>query len=83
MKSIEPKDYKVGEKVVLVGVGTKNVLLEIVDHMYTPNMHRVRNIATGQYGPVFKNDIRRATTEEIAARHRIDNVAKLNEMDDE
>lgn len=64
--------FKVGDKVVLVGAGTKDVLLEIVDHMYTPDMHRVKIIATGQYGPVFKNDIRHATPEEIAAGHRID-----------
>ncbi|EPF6237958.1 hypothetical protein ACQP6V_03295 [Acinetobacter baumannii] len=65
-------EFKVGDKVVLVGTGTKDVLLEIVEHMYTPNMHRVKIIATGQYGPVFKNDIRHATPEEIAAGHRID-----------
>ncbi|EPS7820292.1 hypothetical protein ACK0BW_10235 [Acinetobacter baumannii] len=66
-------EFKVGDKVVLVGAETKDVLLEIVEHMYTPNMHRVKIIATGQYGPVFKNDIRHATPEEIAAGHRIDN----------
>ncbi|MFV5642029.1 hypothetical protein [Acinetobacter oleivorans] len=66
-------EFKVRDKVVLVGTGTKDVLLEIVEHMYTPNMHRVKIIATGQYGPVFKNDIRYATPKEIAAGHRIDN----------
>ncbi|MFP0866951.1 hypothetical protein ACLD0L_00150 [Acinetobacter baumannii] len=66
-------EFKVGDKVVLVGTGTKDVLLEIVEHMYTANMHRVKIIATGQYGPVFKNDIRHATPQEIAAGHRIDN----------
>ncbi|WPO68757.1 hypothetical protein SDC64_07510 [Acinetobacter haemolyticus] len=64
--------FKVGDKVVLVGAGTKDVLLEIVEHMYTPDMHRVKIIATGQYGPVFKNDIRHATLEEETAGHRID-----------
>lgn len=66
-------EFKVGDWVVLVGTGTKDVLLEIVEHMYTPNMHRVKIIATGQYGPVFKNDIRHAKPEEIVAGHRIDN----------
>lgn len=66
-------EFKVGDRVVLVGTGTKDVLLEIVEHMYTPNMHRVKIIATGQYGPVFKNDIRHAKPEEIVAGHRIDN----------
>lgn len=65
-------EFKVGDKVVLVGTGTKDVLLEVVEHMYTPNMHRVRILSTGQYGPVFKNDIRQATPEEIAAGHRIE-----------
>lgn len=64
--------FKVGDKVVLVGAGTKDVLLEIVEHMYTPDMHRVKIIATFQYGPVFKNDIRHATLEEETAGHRID-----------
>ncbi len=72
IKKNEVSMFKVGDKVVLVGAGTKDVLLEIVDHMYTPDMHRVKIIATGQYGPVFKNDIRHATPEEIAAGHRID-----------
>lgn len=67
-------EFKVGDKVVLVGIGTKDVLLEIVDHMYTPDMYRVKIISTGQFGPVFKNDIRAAEPEEIAAGHRIDQI---------
>lgn len=73
-------EFKVGDKVVLVDTGTKDVLLEIVEHMYTPNMHRVKIIATGQYGPVFKNDIRHATPQEIAAGHRIDHVSQEGNM---
>ena len=65
-------EFKAGDYVVLVGTGTKDVLLEVVEHMYTPDMHRVKILSTGQYGPVFKNDIRHATVEEIAAGHRID-----------
>lgn len=74
-------EFKVGGKVVLVGTGTKDVLLEIVEHMYTPNMHRVKIIATGQYGPVFKNDIRHATPQEIAAGHRIDKPSDSRELE--
>ena len=74
-------EFKVGDKVVLVGTGTKDVLLEIVEHMYTPNMHRVKIIATGQYGPVFKNDIRHATPEEIAAGRRIDKPSNSGELE--
>ncbi|HFD2143179.1 TPA: hypothetical protein ACF2EA_002986 [Acinetobacter baumannii] len=74
-------EFKVGDRVVLVGTGTKDVLLEIVEHMYTPNMHRVKIIATGQYGPVFKNDIRHATPEEIVAGHRIDKPSNSRELE--
>lgn len=66
-------EFKVGDWVVLVGAETKDFLLEIVEHMYTPNMHRVKIIVTGQYGPVFKNDIRHATPEEIEVGKRLDN----------
>lgn len=69
-------EFKVGDKVVLVGAEAKDVLLEIVEHMYTPDMHRVKIIATGQYGPVFKNDIRHATLAEIRIGCRIDNPCK-------
>lgn len=68
---------------VLVGTGTKDLLLEIVDHMYSPNMYRVKIIDTGQLGPVYKNDIRHATTEEIAVGHRIDHIGEPNVMDGE
>lgn len=63
--------YEVGDKVVLSSAGTEDLLLEIVNQMYTPNMHRVRIIATVRYGPVFKDDIRHATDEEIQAGHRL------------
>lgn len=75
--------FKVNEKVVLIGTGTNNLLLEIVDHMYSPNMYRVKIIDTGQLGPVYKNDIRHAEPEEIAVGHRIDHIDEPNEMDDE
>lgn len=74
--------FKVNEKVVLVGTGTKNLLLEIVDHMYTPDMYRVKILATGQFGPVYKNDIRHAEPEEIAVGHRIDHIGEPNGMDE-
>ncbi|MFW1950536.1 hypothetical protein [Acinetobacter beijerinckii] len=75
--------FKVNEKVVLVGTGTKDLLLEIADYMYSPNMYRVKIIDTGQLGPVYKNDIRHATSEEIAVGHRMDHNGEPNGMDDE
>lgn len=65
-------NFDVGDRVILIGAGTKNLLLEIVDHMYTLDMHRVKILATGQFGPVLKNDIRHATPDEEMAGHRID-----------
>ena len=75
--------FKVNEKVVLIGNGTKDLLLEIADHMYSPSMYRVKIIDTGQLGPVYKNDIRHATTEEIAVGPRIDHIGEPNVMDGE
>jgi hypothetical protein len=74
--------FKVNEKVVLVGTGTNNLLLEIVDHMYSPNMYRVKIIDTGQLGPVYKNDIRHATRRNCS-NHRTNHIDEPNEMDDE
>ncbi len=74
-------EFKTGDYVVLVGTGTKDVMLEVVEHMYTPDMHRVKILSTGQYGPAFKNDIRHATPEEIAAGHRIDKPSNSRELE--
>lgn len=63
--------FKVSDNVVLIGEGTQDDLLEIVDYMYAPNTYRVKILSTGQFGPVFKNDIRLATEEEIALGHRV------------
>lgn len=63
--------FEAGDKVVLSSADTEDLLLEIVNQMYTPNMHRVRIIATGRYGPVFKDDIRHATDAEISAGKRL------------
>lgn len=73
-------EFKVGDWVVVKDTPL-DVLLEIVEHMYTPNMHRVKIIATGQYGPVFKNDIRHATPQEIVAGHRIDKPSDSGELE--
>jgi len=62
--------FKTGDFVVLVDEGTKDWLLQVIDYMYTPDMYRVKILATGQCGPLFKNGMRHATDEEIAAGHR-------------
>ncbi|WP_228272482.1 hypothetical protein [Acinetobacter baumannii] len=68
----QPKaDFATGDFVVLVEEGTKDWLLQIIDHMYTKDMYRVKILSTGQCGPLFKKGMRHATSEEIAAGHRI------------
>ncbi|EHU2364961.1 hypothetical protein A1C50_RS16500 [Acinetobacter baumannii] len=65
-------EFKEGDFVVLIKTGTKDFLLQIVDQTYTNDMYRVNILSNGQYGPIFKDEIRLATIEEIAAGHRID-----------
>ena len=65
------QDFLVGDLVVLNIEGTTDVLLEIVNYMYTPDMYRVKVLATGQFGPAFNTDIRHATTAEINANRRL------------
>ncbi|RZG71848.1 hypothetical protein EXE09_17920 [Acinetobacter sp. WCHAc060025] len=64
-------DFLPGDVVVLIGEGTKDVLLEIVNHMYTPNMYRVKILESRTFGPAFKDDIRHATVAEIQANRRL------------
>lgn len=66
-------EFKAGDYVVLVAAGTKDLLLQVLDHKYTDDLYRVKILSTGQCGPVFKNEIQHASKEEIAAGHRIDN----------
>lgn len=58
------------DKVVLVGCGTTNVLLEIIDFKYTNDLYRVRVLSTGSLGPIHKDNIRHATPQEIAQGYR-------------
>jgi len=74
-------EFKTGDFVVLVDEGTKDWLLQVIDYMYTPDMYRVKILATGQCGPLFKNGMRHATDEEIAAGHRIDKSTLLQHLD--
>ena len=69
VKTVE--DFIAGDVVVLIGEGTKDVLLEIVNNMYTPNMYRVKILESGNFGPVFKDDIRQATSAELHAKKRL------------
>ncbi|OFE44660.1 hypothetical protein [Acinetobacter towneri] len=68
---VKDSGFSAGDVVVLIGEGTKDVLLEIVNHMYTPNMYRVKILESGNFGPVFKDDIRQATSAELHAKKRL------------
>lgn len=59
--------YESLDKVVLVGSGTTNVLLEIIDYKYTSDLYRVRVLSTGSMGPLHRGDMRHATPAEIEA----------------
>ena len=74
---VKDSGFSAGDVVVLIGEGTKDVLLEIVNHMYTPNMYRVKILESGNFGPVFKDDIRHATTAELKAKKRLPPPAAL------
>ncbi len=67
-------EFLPGDVVVLIGEGTNDVLLEIVNHMYTPNMYRVKILGSRTFGPAFKDDIRHATVAEIQANRRLTNA---------
>lgn len=68
---VKDSGFSAGDMVVLIGEGTEDVLLEIVNHMYTPNMYRVKILESGNFGPVFKDDIRQATSAELHAKKRL------------
>lgn len=68
---VKDSGFSAGDVVVLIGEGTKDLLLEIVNHMYTPNMYRVKILQSGNFGPVFKDDIRHATPAELHAKKRL------------
>jgi hypothetical protein len=64
-------EFKTNDNVVLLKEGTKDYLLQIIDHKYTDDLYRVTILETGQCGPVFKDEIRLATKEEIEIGRRI------------
>ena len=68
----EFEEFQTGDYVVLVKAGTKDLLLQIIDHKYTNDLYRVKIVSTCQCGPVFKDEIRPAKKEEVEAGHRID-----------
>ena len=63
--------YEQPDKVVLVGGGTTNVLLEIIDYKYTNDLYRVRVLSTGSMGPLHRDNMQHATPEEIKAGCRL------------
>lgn len=63
--------FELGDLVVLTSTGTKGVLLEIIDHKYTNDLHRVKIVKLGSCGPIHKDQIRHATPKEIKAGHRL------------
>ncbi len=65
------QEYLPGDVVVLTPAGTKDELLEIINHKYMKDLYRVKVLSSGACGPVFKNDIRPATTAEIQANRRL------------
>lgn len=64
-------NFITGDLVVLTPEGTADVLLEIIEHKYTSDTYRVRNVSTGSCGPIHKDQIRHATTAEIKAKRRL------------
>lgn len=67
-------EFKTNDYVVLLKEGTKDYLLQVIDHKYTDDLYRVTILETGQCGPVFKDEIRLATKEEIEAGKRLDDI---------
>lgn len=65
------QEYLPGDLVVLTPAGTKDELLEIINHKYMKDLYRVKVLSSGACGPVFKNDIRPATVAEIQANRRL------------
>ncbi|HGH3636126.1 TPA: hypothetical protein ACJK7C_002832 [Acinetobacter baumannii] len=67
-------EFKTNDYVVLVEEGTQDWLCQVIDHKFSNDTYRVKILAIGQCGPLFKRAMRHATPEEIAAGHRIDEV---------
>lgn len=64
-------DFLPGDVVVLTSAGTKDELLEIIEHKYTDDLYRVKILSSGACGPIYKDEIRPATTAEIQANRRL------------
>ena len=64
-------DFLPGDVVVLTAAGTKNELLEIIKHKYSNDLYRVKVLSSGACGPIYKDEIRPATTAEIQANRRL------------
>ena len=64
-------DFLPSDVVVLTSAGTKDELLEIIEHKYKDDLYRVKILSSGACGPVSKDDIRPATIAEIQANRRL------------
>ena len=80
---VNNSDFVDGDYVVLTSPGTKDELLEIIDHKYTPDMYRVKILSKGLCGPVFKGEIRHATPVEIQLKRRVNKSVEISEMGDD
>lgn len=67
-------DFLPGDVVVLTSAGTKDELLEIIEHKYTDDLYRVKILSSGACGPVSKDEIRTASIAEIQAKRRLTEV---------
>ena len=67
-------DFLPGDVVVLTSAGTKDELLEIIEHKYTDDLYRVKILSSGACGPVYKTWIRTASIAEIQANRRLDEI---------
>lgn len=67
-------DFLLGDVVVLTAAGTKDELLEIIEHKYTDDLYRVKILSSGACGPVSKGEIRTASIAEIQAKRRLTEV---------
>ncbi|KQD11410.1 hypothetical protein APD05_07615 [Acinetobacter nosocomialis] len=65
------QDFLPGDVVVLTPDGSKDYLLEVIEHKYTNDLLRVKIISSGACGPVLKNHIRPATVAELNAKRRL------------
>lgn len=65
------QEFLVGDVVVLTPDGSKDYLLEVIEHKYSSDLFRVKILSTGSCGPIHKSQIRQATVAELNANRRL------------